>query len=97
MRVAGNDDVDAVGSGIELEFMDVVQDVDRAPAELDRFGGGIACRPIGGVDIPLDRNHGRDAAQAADDLRPTDVTGVDDVRHAGEALLSLGTQEAVRV
>jgi len=74
-----------------------VQDVDGASAELDRARSGIAGRPVGSVHIALDRDHGRDAAQARDDLGTADVAGVDDMRNAGEALLRLGAQQAVRI
>jgi len=77
--------------------MNVVQDVDGAAAEADRSGVGIARRPIGGVHIALDRDHGGDAAEVRDDLGPADVAGMDDMGDAGQALLSLGAQQAVRV
>ena len=77
--------------------MDIMKDMDGPAAELDRPRRGIARRPIGGIYIPLDRNHGRDPAKSCNDLRPADVAGVDDMRHAIQALLSLRTQQAVRV
>ncbi len=71
--------------------MDIMQDVDRASAEFYHPGVGITFRPVSGIDIPSDRYHGRDSAQLGDDLRPTDIAGVDDLRYSGEALHSLWT------
>jgi hypothetical protein len=46
---------------------------------------------VAGIDIPSDRNHRRNAAESDDDVRPTDVAGVDDMFHPCQALLSLWT------
>ena len=91
MRVAGNDHVNSAGYGIQLEFIDIVEDVDRTPAEPYHLGVGITFRPVAGIDIPSDRNHRRNLAESGDDVRPTDVAGVDDMCHPGQALLSLWT------
>ena len=91
MRVAGNDHVNSAGYGIHLQFIDIVEDVDRAPAEPYHLGVGITFRPVVGIDIPSDRNHRRNPAESGDDVRPTDIAGVDDMRHPGQALLSLWT------
>src|SRR5262249_32782680 len=88
---------DAAGDGIELQLIDVVQDVDHAPAELDRPGVRIDRRPIGSIDIALDRYHRRNPVKAGNHLRPADIAGVDDMGDAGEAPLSLGAQQAVGV
>ena len=61
--------------------MDIVQDVDRAPADPYHLGVGITFRPVVGIDIPSDCNHRRNPAESDDDVRPTDIAGVDDMRH----------------
>jgi hypothetical protein len=91
MRVAGNDHVNSAGYGIQLEFIDIVEDVDRTPAEPYHLGVGITFRPVAGIDIPSDRNHRRNLAESGDDVRPTDVAGVDDMCHPRKALLGLWT------
>ena len=91
MRVAGNDQVNSGGYGVQPQFMDIVQDVDRAPAKPYHLGVGITFRPVVGIDIPSDCNHRRNPAESDDDVRPTDIAGVDDMRHPGQALLSLRT------
>jgi hypothetical protein len=45
MRVAGNDHVNSAGYGIHLQFMDIVQDVDRALAESYHLGPRLAGQP----------------------------------------------------
>lgn len=97
MRVAGNDHVNSAGYGIQLQLMDIVQHVDRAPAEPYDCGVGIRFRPVAGINIPSDRNHRRNPTESDDDLRPADIAGVDDMRHPGQASLSLWTQEPVGV
>ena len=72
--------------------MDIVQDVDRAPADPYHLGVGMTFRPVVGIDIPSDCNHRRNPAESDDDVRPTDIAGVNDMRHPGQALLSLWTQ-----
>ena len=91
MRVAGNDHVNSAGYGIQLNFIDIVEDVDRAPAEPYHLGVGITFRPVASINIPSDRNHRRNLAESGDDVRPTDVAGVDDMCHPAQALLSLWT------
>ena len=60
MRVAGNDRVNSAGYRVQPQFMDIVQDVDRAPAEPYHLGVGITFRPVVGIDIPSDCNHPAD-------------------------------------
>jgi hypothetical protein len=45
MRVAGNDHVNSVGYRIHLQFMGIVQDVDRALAESYHLGPRLAGQP----------------------------------------------------
>jgi hypothetical protein len=91
MRVAGNDHVNSAGCGIQLQFMEIVQDVHLAPTERYHFCVGIGFRPIPGIDVPSDRSHRRNPAQSGDDVQPTDVARVDNMRHPSQPLLSLPT------
>jgi hypothetical protein len=97
MRVAANDDVNPVRDWIELQCLDVVQDIDAAPAEGYHLGLRILLRPVAGIDVPSDRNDRRNPLESGDNVRRTDVAGVDNMRHACEALLDLRTQEPVSV
>src|SRR5258705_904246 len=51
MRVAGNDHVNSTRYGIQLQFMDIVRNVDRAPAEPHHLRVGITFRPVDRIDI----------------------------------------------
>ncbi len=97
MRVAANDDVNPARDWIELQCLDVVQDIDAAPAEGYHLGLRILLRPAAGIDVSSDRNDGRNPLESGDNVRRTDVAGVDNMRHACEALLDLRTQEPVSV
>jgi hypothetical protein len=97
MRVAANDDIDTARDWIELECLDVVQDVDAAPAERYHLGFRIMFRPLAGINVPSDRTDRRNPVESGDNVWRTDIAGVDDMSHACEALLDLRTQEPVSV
>ena len=97
MRVAANDDVNPARDWIELQCLDVVQDIDAAPAEGYHLGLRILLRPVAGIDVPSDRNDRRNPLESGDNVRRTDVADVDNMRHACEALLDLRTEEPVSV
>jgi hypothetical protein len=59
MRVAANDDVNPARDWIKLQGLDVVQDIDAAPAEGYHLGLWIMFRPVPGIDVPSDRNDRR--------------------------------------
>jgi hypothetical protein len=97
MRVAANNDVNPARNGIELQRLEVVQDVDAASAEGYRLSLRIMFRPVAGIDVPSDRNDRRNPLEFGDNVWRTDIAGVDDMRHACEALLNLRAQEPVSV
>ena len=61
------------------------------------MGVGIAFCPIAGIDVAPDRSDRRNPAEPGNNFWATDITGVDDMRHACEPLLNLGTQETVGI
>jgi hypothetical protein len=93
MRVARNDDVETAQLRIELQFLDVVQDVNGALAWFYHLGVRRVLRPVAGIDVSSDRSDRRNPAEPGNDLWPTDITGVDD----GEPLLNLRAQEAMGI
>ena len=97
MRVTANDDVNPARDWIQLQCFDVMQDIDATPAEGDHLGLRITFRPWRSVDVPSDRNDGRDPLQCCDNVWRTDVAGMDDMRHACEELLNFRTQQPVSV
>ena len=97
MRVAANDDDNPARDRIELQSLDVVQNIDAAPAEGYHLGLRMLLRPVAGIDVPSDRNDRRNPLESGDNVRRTEVADVDNMRHACEALLDLRTQEPVNV
>lgn len=91
MRVARNDHVNSAGCGIQLHVTEIVHNVDEAPAQPYHLGVGVAFRPMPGIDVPSDCSHGRNPAEPSDDVRPTDVTRVDNMRHPSQLLFSFRT------
>jgi hypothetical protein len=97
MRVAANNDVNPARNRIELQRLEVVQNVDAASAEGYHLSLRIMFRPVAGIDVRSDRNDRRNPLQFGDNVWRTDIAGVDDMRHACEALLNLRAQEPVSV
>src|SRR6516164_6195374 len=95
MRMAGNNHVDPTRRWIELQVVDVMKDIDRVVAKPDRLCIRIIVRPRPIIDIPPNCDDRRNPAESVDDLGAADVTGMDDVGHAGQPLLGFGTQESV--
>ena len=93
MRVAGNHDVNSTAGWIDLQFLQVVQDIKGALAEPDHLRVGIFFRPVAGIDVSPDRSEGRNPAKPGKNVRAADIAGVNDMRHAGKPLRSLGPQQ----
>ena len=94
MRVTGNDHVNSADRWINLQFLKVVQDVERSPSELYRLSVRIMFRPVGSIDVRSDR---RNPTEFDKNILTTNVASVDDMRHPRKPLLSLGPQEPVGV
>jgi hypothetical protein len=97
MRVAGNDHVNSANCWIDLQFLKVVQDIEGPLAEPYHLSVGIAFRPVAGIDVSSDRSDRRNPTESGENVRVTNIAGVDDMRHPGEPLLSLRPQAPVGV
>jgi hypothetical protein len=97
MRVAGDHDVNATAGWIDLQFLQVVQDIKGTLAEPDHLRVGIFFRPVASIDVSSDRSEGRNPAEPYQDVRAADIAGVDDMRHAGKPLRSLGPQQPMGI
>jgi len=84
MRVSRNDYVNSTRTRIELQFLQVVQNVDGASAEPYYLRVGKVLRPVAGIDVPSDRSHRCNPAEPGDNIWASDIAGVDDMRDAGE-------------
>jgi hypothetical protein len=97
MRVAGNDHIKAGRDRVELQFLEIMQNVDTTSAEPYQLGVGIARRPVASIDVSSDRSDRRYPSQSHNDVWPSDIASVDDVRDAGESLLNLWAQKPVGI
>ncbi len=97
MRVAGNDHVNSANCWINLQFLKVVQDIERSLSELYHLSVRIRFRPVGGIDVPSNRSDRRNPTESDKNIRTTNIASVDNMRHPGKPLLSLGPQEPVGV
>jgi hypothetical protein len=95
--MAGNNHVDPTRRWIELQVVDVMKDMNRVVAKPDRLCIRIIVRPRPVIDIAPNCDNRRNPAESVDDLRVADVTGMDDVGHAGQLLLRFGTQDPVGI
>jgi hypothetical protein len=97
MRVAGNDHVNSANCWINLQFLKVVQDIERSLSELYCLSVRIMFRPVGGIDVPSNRSDRRNPTESDKNIRTTNIASVDDMCHPGKLLLGLWPQEPVRV
>ena len=97
MRVAGNHHVDSANCWIDLQLLKVMQDIEGALAEPYQLSVGITFRQVAGIDVSSDRSDRRDPTESDENVRATNIASVDDMRHPGKPLLSLGPQEPVGI
>ena len=74
-----------------------MQDIEGALAEPYQLSVGITFRQVAGIDVSSDRSNRRDPMESDENVRATYVASVDDMRHPGKPLLSLGPQEPVSI
>ncbi len=97
MRVAGNNDINSASCWIDLQLLKIVQDIEGPIAEPYHQSIGIVLRPAAGIDVSSDRSDMCNPTESDENVRPTDVTSVDNVCHPGKLPLRLGPQEPVSV
>src|SRR6187551_885045 len=82
---------------IDVEGRDVMQHVQLQWPGLDDLNQGQCVRPVACVDIPTNGERWRDAPELFEDLRVSNVAGVNDQVRAVQRLHRLRTKEAVGV
>jgi hypothetical protein len=92
VRVARDDDVDAVLGRIDLQGIQVVQHIDRNAHEFRQFGVGEFFCPIAFVYVAPYRGDGSDPAERRNNVGGAYVAAVDDVIDASKATLCFRTQ-----
>ena len=92
MGMAGHDHIDARCDLIDPKRLQIVQDEDEPPAELDALGLGKFAGPIAVVHIATDSRDRCDSAEFRNDVMATDIAAVDDMVDARKATHSLRPQ-----
>ena len=78
VRMTVNDGGEARGSRIEVEFCDVVQEIELVIAGGDDRGRRQARRPRPGIDVATNRERRSNASELFDQAGRSDVAGMDD-------------------
>ena len=97
MRVAGDEHVNSAGYGIQLEFIDIVEDVDRDAARFKDLGFRQLARPRRFVDVPAYCRDGSNRRESWEDFGRADIAGVDDVLRSAQGFDGFGAKQAVGI
>ena len=95
--MSADDSPNACGGGVQVEIVDGVDEVEKASAQLDGFGGVQIIEDRGGIHIAADGGEGSDLAQAIEDTRIVDVPGMEDVVDARQFGDGFGAEQTVCV
>ena len=97
MAVAGDHNPESGRRGFEIKLRKVVQHVNADAAEFDCLGLWNSFCPCFAVDIAADRGQRGNRCEFIENMRISDIPGVNDVLGTAQGLHSLGTKKAVRV
>jgi hypothetical protein len=97
MGVPGHHDAITPSRGIESQFRQVVQNVDRDFADLQTFRFANLLRPRSLVVVPADGGHGRNDSELLQYCRISNVTGMHDEVAAAQKCERFGPKQAVGV
>lgn len=95
--VAGNNDIDALSYGIDLQGVEVVQNVEQPSGEPHELGFGKFGGPLARIRVSSDRRDGGNSPQRGDDLGIADVAAVNDMVDMGQHAKSLRPEQTVRI
>ncbi len=97
VRVAADHGGESCGLRIEIKRLQVMKQVDVQPAKHGNLGFRKAARPGLPVDVATDGSDRRDLLECRDDLRCSDVAGVEDVVGSAQQSQSFWPQEPMCV
>ncbi len=97
MGVTEENQADPGRRGLQIEVVQVVEQVQPRPEELDRPGLGEATRPLAVVHIASDRDDGRDFLEAGKDFCGAQIAHVQDALHTLKLIGQFGPEEPMRV
>jgi hypothetical protein len=97
MRVTGHDSGEARGIRIEVEFQEVVKDIDRVAADLDDVVGWKVASPATLVVVAADRVDRCDGSESFQDGWVTDIATVNNEVRVPERIECLGPNQTMGI
>jgi hypothetical protein len=97
VTVAADHNCEAGGSGIEVQFCQIVEDVDREAACFKHLDFGQLARPRSFVDVATYGGDGSNRGESWEDFWRADVAGVDDALRSAQGFDGFGAKQAVSV
>jgi hypothetical protein len=95
--VAGDHHFESCGLGFQVQLRQVVQHIDGNAAQFNDLRFGEFARPRSFVDVASDGGYGRKRSELLENLRLSDVSGVNNVIAPTQCRERLGTKQAVSV
>jgi hypothetical protein len=95
--VSGYHDIHPSQHGIQLKIIEVMQSVDRPSSDRDRLRIRIFFRPSATIDVSPYGGNRCDSLQTGHYFPPADISCMNDVGHAGQTRIDVGTQESVGI
>ena len=95
--VAGEDEGDSGGFGVEVKAGEGVDEIDEVAGEGYGFGGGEEGARASLVDVAANGGYGGQGAESIEDCGVSYITGVEDVIGVGDGGEGFGAEEAVGV
>ena len=87
----------ARSNGVGIELRNVVQNKEAMPANLDKLAHGQRRCPVAMIDVPTNHMSGCDVFKPIDQLRLTDVAGVNDQVRPAVRVEGFGSQQPVGI
>ena len=97
VTVARDDHAECCSLRLQIKLRQIVEHVDTEAADLDHLGLMQPARPRAFVDVPANRCDGRNLRQFVENLRSTDIAGVNDVLRNAQRLERLRTKQPVGI
>src|SRR6266404_4789053 len=95
--MTGDDDAYARGDGVQVEFSEIVDDVDEYIADSDELGQRQPSRPGLGVVVASHRDQRRHESELIENPSAADIAPMHDVVAAHEKCARLRPQKPVRI
>ena len=95
--MTGDDDTDSRSAGVDVEFREIMDDVDEYVTHSDQLGRGEVRRPRLRVVVASDCNQRSHDGEFIENLRLADITAMNDVVAAHEKRARVRPQKPVGI